>query len=47
VEDIFLVANENGVAGVVAALGPDDDFHRLGQHVNDFAFALIAPLGAY
>ncbi len=34
------------VAGVVAALRADDHVRLLGQHVNDLAFAFIAPLGA-
>ena len=46
-QDVFLFPDEDGVAGVVAALGADDDLRLLGQHVNDFAFALVAPLGAH
>ena len=44
-QDIFLFADENSVAGIVAALGADHDVGLLSQHVDDFAFALIAPLG--
>jgi hypothetical protein len=33
--------------GVVAALCANHDVGLFGQHVNDFAFAFIAPLGAY
>ena len=46
VQDVFLFADEDGVAGVVAAGVADDDVRLLGQHVNDFAFAFVAPLGA-
>jgi len=34
------------VTGVVAALSADDNVRLLGQDIDDFAFALIAPLGA-
>ena len=34
------------MAGVVAAGVTDDDLRLLGEHVNDFAFAFVAPLGA-
>ncbi len=46
VQDVFLLADEDRVAGVVAALRADDDVRLLGQHVNDLAFAFVAPLGA-
>ena len=36
----------DSVAGVVAAGVADDDVRPFGEHVNDFAFAFIAPLGA-
>ena len=42
----FCLADENGVAGVVAAGVADDDVRLLREHVNDFAFAFVAPLGA-
>ena len=45
-EDIFLVADFNGVAGIVAALVADHPVNVGGQNVNYFTFALIAPLGA-
>ena len=45
-QDIFLLADENGMAGVVTAGVTDDDIRLLGEHVNDFAFAFVAPLGA-
>jgi len=44
VQDVFLFSDENRVAGVIAALRADDDIRLLGEHVNDFAFAFIAPL---
>lgn len=46
VQDVFLRADEDGVAGVVAARVAHDDVGRLGEHVDDFAFALVAPLSA-
>ena len=36
----------DGVAGVVPALAADDDVRLGGEHVDDFAFAFIAPLRA-
>jgi hypothetical protein len=38
--------NGDGVPGVVAAGISCHDFEALGEHVNDFAFALVAPLRA-
>jgi hypothetical protein len=34
------------VTGIVAARVTDHDIGGLGKYVNDFAFALVAPLGA-
>jgi hypothetical protein len=34
------------VAGVAAALSADDDVATVSKSVNEFALALIAPLGA-
>ena len=45
-QDIFLRAEKNRVAGVIAAGVADDDICFFREHVNDFAFAFIAPLGA-
>ena len=45
-QDVFLLPDEDRVAGVVAALRADHDVRLFGQHVDDFAFAFIAPLGA-
>ena len=46
VEDEFLLPVHDGVPGVVAALGADDDTGLIGEKVDDFAFAFVAPLGA-
>ena len=35
------------MAGVVAALGSHHDVRLFRQHIDDFAFAFIAPLGAH
>ena len=43
---IGVVADDQGVAGVVAALEAHDDVGALRQPVDDLAFALVAPLGA-
>ncbi len=45
-EDEFLFADENRVAGIVAALIARDDVEALGQQVDYFALAFIAPLRA-
>ena len=42
----FLFADEDGVAGIVAALGAHDHIRLFSEHVDDLAFAFIAPLGA-
>ena len=44
VEDVFLVAENDGVAGVVTALRTHDDIGMLSQEVDDLAFAFVAPL---
>ena len=41
----LLAIDDDGVTGVVAAGVADDDFRRLGEDVDDFAFAFVAPLG--
>jgi hypothetical protein len=46
VQDIFFGAEKNCVSGVVAAGVADNDIRLLGEHVNDFALALVTPLGA-
>src|SRR5205814_116349 len=40
------VLGDDGVAGVVAALGADDHVGLGGEVVDDLAFALVAPLAA-
>ena len=47
VQGKLAVVVDDGVAGVGAALEPDDDIRFRRQHVGDFAFALVAPVGAY
>ena len=41
-----LAADDERMAGVVAALETHDDVRRYGQPVDDLALALVAPLGA-
>ena len=38
---------ETTLASVVSALAAYDDFSGLCKEIDDFAFAFIAPLGAY
>jgi hypothetical protein len=45
-EDELFLPDLDRVAGVVAALGTDDDIGFLGEDVDDFSFSFIAPLGA-
>ena len=45
-QDELLAGDDDGVAGVVAAGVAGDDVELLGQHVDDLAFAFVAPLGA-
>ena len=42
----LLLADEDRVAGVVAALIARHDVESLGEEIDDLAFALVAPLGA-
>ncbi len=46
VQDISFPADINRVPGVVAALGADNDLGLVGQDIDDFSLALVAPLGA-
>ncbi len=46
-EDELLLAHLDGVARVVAALAADHHVDLAGQHVDDLALALVAPLGAH
>ena len=46
VQRVRLVADFDGVAGVVTALVARDHVEALGQEVNDLALALVAPLRA-
>ena len=43
---VFAAADDQRMAGVVAALEAHDALRALGQPVDDLAFAFIAPLGA-
>ena len=45
VENVTFVTDLNGVTGIVSALETDDHIDILGQNVNEFTFAFIAPLG--
>ena len=44
---VALLADDDGVPGVVAALVPDDVVDAVAEQVGRLALALIAPLGAY
>jgi hypothetical protein len=46
VQNVFLLADEDRVARVIAALRAHDDVGLFGEDVDNFAFAFIAPLGA-
>jgi VanZ family protein len=46
-QDVFLFPDKDGVTGIIAAGVTDDKVRLLCQHINDFAFAFVAPLGAY
>jgi hypothetical protein len=45
-EDERIVADDHGVAGVVAALVTHYKVHPGGEYVYDLTLALVAPLGA-
>ena len=45
-ELVGLVADDQRVAGIVAALEADDEIGAAGQPVDDLALALVAPLAA-
>jgi hypothetical protein len=47
VENVFPTVDDNRVAGVVPALIPGNDVEMSGKQINDFAFALIPPLGTH
>ena len=47
VENILLAFNVHCMTGVIAALRANNHVGFLGQDVDDFAFAFIAPLGAH
>ena len=41
---VFLLADDERVPGIVSALKAHDGARAIGQHVDDGAFALVAPL---
>jgi hypothetical protein len=41
-----LLADDQGMAGIVATLEADDGIGAAGEPIDDLAFAFIAPLGA-
>jgi hypothetical protein len=41
-----LIADPDGVAGVITALVADYEISLRGQQINDAAFAFVSPLGA-
>jgi hypothetical protein len=45
-ENEFFSVENNGVAGVIAALVTHNGVRLLSEEVNDFPFSFIAPLGA-
>ena len=45
-EDELLFADEDGVAGIVAALIARDDVEPFGEEIDDLPLALVSPLGA-
>ena len=45
-QHIFFPGDDDGVPRVVATLRADDEVRLLGEEINDFAFAFVAPLGA-
>ncbi len=46
-QNVAIAADDDGMAGVVAAGYARDVFERTGEIVDDLAFAFIAPLRAY
>ena len=44
-QDRFLAVDNDGMAGVVAARIADDHLRLLREHIDDFAFAFVTPLG--
>src|ERR1700682_4080841 len=45
-ENVFLAAMDNGVTRVITSLAAHYNVRLGGQDIDDFPFALIAPLGA-
>src|SRR5215470_17324981 len=45
-QDELFLANEDGMAGIMAALISRDNVEALGEQIHNFTFALVAPLRA-
>lgn len=45
-EDILLPADFHSVPGIVSPLGPEDPVGFSRHHIENFPFALVAPLKA-
>lgn len=43
---VLALADDDGVAGVVAACAPGTDVGRRGEDVDELALALVTPLGS-
>ena len=46
VQHVFCATHDDGVSSVVAALTAYDDLSVVGEEIDDFSFAFVAPLGA-
>jgi len=46
-EDIFFVTIDDGVTRIVSTLASNDNIDVSRQHIDDFAFAFVTPLGTY
>ena len=45
-QDVFSAAMNDRVSGIVPALAADNNVSLGSEHIDDFAFSLIAPLRA-
>jgi hypothetical protein len=45
-QDYLIVSNDNGMAGIRAALETDHDIGKFCEYVNNLAFSFVAPLDA-
>jgi hypothetical protein len=46
-ENGFFIVDNDGVAGVIAALKTDDHVYTVAEQIDDFSFAFVSPLGTY